>query len=102
MIGVVFYIIVSINFSAPRRKEYLLQLTVTGSKHESSTMDKSLQRYCSKVNLVNVKAVGEEGLDTLQLSYYIRLRTENNSPNMIREIKSLDGVKFANLFFDEE
>lgn len=102
VIGTVFLIIVRLNFSAPRRKDFLLQLMVSGAAADNSDLNDSLSKHCARHKVVNVKAVGEEANDMLEVSYYIKLKREDNSQAFIREVKNVEGVKYANLFFDEE
>lgn len=101
-IGTVFYIIVKINLSAPRRRDFLLQLMISGALTDNAVLDDLLEKFCRGYKVVNVKAVGEETNDTLEVSYYIKLKNEDQSNTFISEIKKLPGVKYANLFFDEE
>jgi uncharacterized membrane protein YhiD involved in acid resistance len=99
-IGTIFLVIVKLNFSAARKRDFLLQLMVTGPDH--SNIDPIINRYCSSYKLVNVKAVGEENNDMLEISYYIKLKSEDNSQKFVKDVKTLPTVKYANLFFDEE
>lgn len=100
MIGLVFLAIVKLNFSAPRRRDFLLQLILTGERNPE--LDKAIEKYCSRFKVVNVKAIGEDGNDMLEISYYIKLRNEDKSQDFIRELRKVSGVNHANLFFDEE
>lgn len=100
IIGLVFLAIVKINFSAPRRRDFLLQLILTGERNPE--VDQVVDKYCGRSKVVNVKAIGEEGNDMLEVSYYIKLRSEDKSQDFIRDVRKVSGVKHANLFFDEE
>jgi uncharacterized membrane protein YhiD involved in acid resistance len=101
-IGGVFFVIVKVNLSAPRRRDFLLQLMIAESGNDNTPLDNILNKYCSRYKVVNVKAVGEESNDMLEVSYYIKLKSENNSQQFIKDVKKIEGIKFANLFFDEE
>ncbi|MBX9851822.1 MAG: DUF4956 domain-containing protein [Cytophagaceae bacterium] len=100
VIGIIFYLIVKLNISAPKRRDFLLQLMLSGG--EQNVIEPVLNKYCSRFKVVNVKAVGEAGNDMLEVSYYVKLKSEDNSQKFIKEIKAAAGVKYANLFFDEE
>jgi uncharacterized membrane protein YhiD involved in acid resistance len=100
IIGLVFLAIVKINFAAPRRRDFLLQLILSGERNPE--VDKVVEKYCGRSKVVNVKAIGEEANDLLEVSYYIKLRSEDKSQDFIREVRKIEGVKHANLFFDEE
>lgn len=101
-IGTVFLVIVRVNLSAPRRRDFLLQLMISGEQTDNTELDEILGKYCGRFKVVNVKAVGEEANNMLEVSYYIKLKREDNSQVFIKEVKSVKGVKYANLFFDEE
>ncbi|MFN6943528.1 MAG: DUF4956 domain-containing protein [Cytophagaceae bacterium] len=101
-IGSVFYIIVRANLSAPRKRDFLLQLLIKGSENDTVEVGKVISRFCRSHKVINIKAIGEDNHDMLEVSYYIRFKNEEKSQNMMREIKQLEGVQHANLFFDEE
>lgn len=102
VIGAIFYIIVNVNLAAPRRRDFLLQVLLNGKENNTVEMQKVLDKYCRNCKLVNVKAVGEEDNDVLELSYYVKLRNEDRSQELIKSVKAFEGVRHANLFFDEE
>lgn len=102
IIGIVFYIIVNINYSTPRKRDFLLQLLTERSANESFDAGSILDQYCRRYQLVNVKAIGEDGKELMELSYYIKLKKENLGKDLVREIKNISGVKQVNLFYDEE
>lgn len=102
VIGAIFYIIVNVNLAAPRRRDFLLQVLLNGKENNTVEMQKVLDKYCRNCKLVNVKAVGEEDNDVLELSYYVKLRNEDRSQDLIKSVKAFEGVRHANLFFDEE
>jgi hypothetical protein len=51
---------------------------------------------------VNIKAIGDEEKDLLEISYYINMKNENKSDQFVRQLKQTDGVAQVNVFFDEE
>lgn len=102
IIGIVFYAIVKINLTAPRKRDFLLQMIIRGNAQRSFDASDVLNKYCRKYHLVNVKAVGEDQNNLMELSYYVKLSKEENSKNLVAEIKEFEGVQHVNLFFDEE
>ena len=101
-IGTVFFVIVKLNISSQRRKDFLLQIMISGTLAENSGLDDILEKFCRSYKVVNVKSVGEETNNNLEVSYYVKLKSEDNSNHFIQEMKKVNGVRFANLFFDEE
>jgi uncharacterized membrane protein YhiD involved in acid resistance len=101
-IGVVFYIVVQVNLTTPRKRDFLLQLVVEGEDSKSFDAAEILSKYCKKNQLVNVKALGEDSQNMMELSFYIKLKKETEGKNLVAEVKQLAGVRHVNLFFDEE
>jgi uncharacterized membrane protein YhiD involved in acid resistance len=102
IIGIIFYIIVNINYSTPRKRDFLLQMLTELSGNNSFDANTILDKYCRRYHLVNVKAVGEDGKELMELSYYIKLKKELLGKDLVRDIKNIQGVKQVNLFYDEE
>jgi uncharacterized membrane protein YhiD involved in acid resistance len=84
----------------PRKKEYLLQLLLAGEQGEEHPLNKTMEAYCKKNKLVNVKTVNEDD-ELLELSYYVVLKKEQSAQKLAAELKKTIGVKKVNLFFDE-
>lgn len=84
----------------PRKKEYLLQLLFAGEQGEEHPLNKTMEAYCKKNKLVNVKTVNEDDA-LLELSYYVVLKKEQSAQKLAVELKKTIGVKKVNLFFDE-
>lgn len=84
----------------PRKKEYLLQLLFAGEQGEEQPLNKTMEAYCKKNKLVNVKTVNEDD-ELLELSYYVVLKKEQSAQKLAAELKKTIGVKKVNLFFDE-
>ncbi|MFN3404804.1 MAG: DUF4956 domain-containing protein [Cytophagaceae bacterium] len=102
IIGAVYWVIVHFNWAAPRRRDFLLQLITVGKEDDNNLLNSVLSKYCSRYKVVNVKAVGEESNDMLEVSYYIKMKNEDNGQKFIREVKEVNNIRHANLFFDEE
>lgn len=102
VIGSIYFVIVKFNLSAPRKRDFLLQLITVGQENDGKELNDVIKKYCRKYKVVNVKGLGEERSDMLEVSYYIKLKDENSGKNFIKEIKAVGEVKHANLFFDEE
>lgn len=102
IVGVVFYIIVKVNMSAPRKRDFLLQMVVSAKTNDGFDASLVIGKFCRKYSLVNVKALGEENNQYLELSYYIKLKKEESSQVLVKELKLMDKVQHVNLFFDEE
>jgi len=101
LIGFVFYIITKMNFALPTKREFLMQIVSYESQLNDNAFSETLDKYCRRNKLVNVKTMGEKDNRMMELSYYVVLKNESKGANLVREIKAIKGVERTNLFFDE-
>ncbi|TDI83739.1 MAG: DUF4956 domain-containing protein [Caldithrix sp.] len=100
-VGAVFYVLNKTNMVAPQQKEFLLQFNVSANgQSEDAAYLPVLKQYCRHSKLINVKTISMD--DSLELSYYVKLKDENKNADLVREIKTVSGVKQVNLFYDDE
>ncbi len=100
VVGIVTYILSFNKGGAAQRREFLLQFSLNGSSGEESPYLDTLKRYCKDHKLINMKSL-DEG-NTLELSYYVRLKNQDKGTAFVRELEKSPGVERVNLFFDEE
>jgi hypothetical protein len=99
-ISLVAVVLVSFNFGAPGKSEYILQMTYMPSKGLDDEVSAILKKYCKAVRLVNLKNVGEGG--TMEMFYQFAMRRRYKSTELVTELTALaDRVKF-NLYFDQD
>ncbi len=101
IISLVYFVIIRFNFALPKSREFLMQISTKSNLLPDSPFYDVFNKYCKKQKLVNVKSVGEELNEIMEFSYYIRLKNENKSTELIADIKRIPGVENVNLFFDE-
>ena len=99
IISIITIVLVTFNFGAPPRQEYLIQMAYTASDHADDHIRGILKRYCRKYKLVNMKNTGEQQMEAF---YQVVYRRKFKSANLIRELKELDDVINVNLFFDQD
>jgi uncharacterized membrane protein YhiD involved in acid resistance len=100
-IGLVYFLLMKINFSLPQSREFLIQIIAQSDNLPDNPFSETLDKYCRRYKLVNLKSLGEEENEMLEFSYYINLRNEERGNELVTEIRKHDGVKQTNLFFDE-
>jgi uncharacterized membrane protein YhiD involved in acid resistance len=100
-IGLVYFLLMKINFSLPQSREFLIQIIAQSDNLPDNPFSETLDKYCRRFKLVNLKSLGEEENEMLEFSYYINLRNEERGNELVTEIRKHDGVKQTNLFFDE-
>jgi len=100
LVGMVTYVLSFSKGGAAQRREFLLQFSMNGKPGEDAPYLETLRRYCKDHKLVNMKSL-DEG-DTLELSYYVRLKDQDKGTSFIRELEKTPGIERVNMFFDEE
>ncbi len=101
-VGGLFLIINKFAFTVPKSREFLLQIIVNSHNMPDNPFDSLMQKYCKKHKVINVKTLGEDENETMELSYYINLRKEDKGRQLVAHLKRQEGVKQVNLFFDED
>jgi uncharacterized membrane protein YhiD involved in acid resistance len=100
VICLVSVVMVTFNFGAPGKAEYVLQLIYQPSKATENRISEILSKYCRGVRLSNLKSQGEN--DTIEAFYQFSLRRKYKSTELVEEFSGLsDKVQF-NLYFDQD
>ncbi len=100
VVGIVTYILSFNKGGAAQRREFLLQFSLNGATGDEAPYLGTLKRYCKDHKLINMKSLDEGS--TLELSYYVRLKSQDKGTTFVRELEKSPGVERVNLFFDEE
>jgi len=100
LICLVSVVMVTFNFGAPGRAEYVLQIIYKPSKDTEDRIAGILQKYCRGIRLSNLKSQGEN--DGIEAFYQFSLRRKYKSTELVEEFSHLsEKVKF-NLYFDQD
>jgi uncharacterized membrane protein YhiD involved in acid resistance len=99
-IGISMFILSRINYASPKRREFLLQFYFTSSGEQEAPYLPTLEKYCRRHKLINVKSPRDG--DLLELSYYINLKARDESGVFVRELGRIQDVTHVNLFSNEE
>jgi uncharacterized membrane protein YhiD involved in acid resistance len=93
-------VLVTFNFGAPGKAEYVLQLVYPPSRNTEDQITAILYQYCRGVKLVNLKSHGEGG--NVEAFYQFALRRKYKSSELVSAFTGIGGnVKF-NLYFDQD
>lgn len=98
-ISIVILIITQTGLGVPRQREYLLQFSYTSNGDPSPSYLPVIQKYCRRHEVINLRSLNEEHL--MEVSFYVRLKDEQQNDDFIRELSATPGVRNVNLFFDE-
>jgi len=99
IISIIAIVLVTFNFGAPRKKEYLLQITYVTSEENEKAIEAILKRYIRKMRLVNMKNLGG---DNIEVFYQVDSKVKDKSGDLLRELNTKDQVLNASIFFDED
>lgn len=99
-IGLILYLMSRYGWSVTNHKEYLLQFYYASNGNEAPSYLPVLKQHCRRHKVINVKSLDAE--DTLELSYYVRLKDEDKGSRLVGDLRRIPGVGRLNLFFDEE
>ncbi len=86
---------------ASKKEEYLLQLSYSPNGDGTPPYLGVLQQYCRAHHVVNTRSVGSNG-ESLELSYYVKLRDKGKDSDFVRALGQAAGVSRVSLYFDEE
>lgn len=101
MVGAIIYLFSQSKISGVKQEEYLLQFMYSGNHDERiPPYNEILKKFCRKTKVINIKSVGDD--EQLELSYYVKLKDKKQSDRFIKDLSSVEGVDYVNLFFDEE
>jgi uncharacterized membrane protein YhiD involved in acid resistance len=100
VICLVSVVLVTFNFGAPGKAEYVLQLIYKPSNETENRISEIMSRYCRGIRLSNLKSQGDGG--DIEAFYQFSLKRRYKSTELVDEFTSLsDQVRF-NLYFDQD
>lgn len=83
-----------------RQRDYLLQISYSPDTAGEPPYAAALARHCRRHHLVNTQS--ETGSDALEVSFYVSLRSEDASGDLVSELRDLPQIDHVNLYFDED
>ncbi len=100
-ISFIFLIINQFDFGHARKREYLLQILMNADDLSGEALSKIIKKHSSRHKMVNMKALGEEGSELMEMSFHVFLKDEAQGNQLVSELKKMAEVNSVNLFFDE-
>ena len=100
VIGIIVFATTKTDYGVMNKQSFLLQLTYSApTQNGDASYLPVLNKYCKKHNLINARSgLGE----TLNLTFYVRLRNDDAVEAFTRELGQAHHVSNVNLFYDEE
>lgn len=99
IISFIAFVLITFNFGAPRKTEYLMQIMYSSTAENDKELDTFLRKYCRRFKIVNLKNMED---DVVEAFYQVTYRSKKNSAELLRELRKVTSVKNVNLFFDED
>jgi uncharacterized membrane protein YhiD involved in acid resistance len=99
-VGVVLWLLASLQTTTGKRREYLLQFSYTPEDSEDPPYLPVIESHCTRHHLVNSRA-HDDG-EILDLAFYVSLRDRDRHGDLARDLARTDRVSNVSLFFDEE
>ena len=88
------------NLKSGNEKNTLLEFQMQDNGSKSSLdYEKVISKFTQKMKLINIKTIEN---DNIIISYYIKLKRNDLSLNLVSELKNVAGIKNISLFSDEE
>ena len=81
-------------------RKFLLQFSFTSEQPDAVPYLPILKTYCRRHKLINVKS-DDEG-NVYELAFYVDLKDEMKSYELLRELGKIEGISRCNIYFDEE
>jgi len=100
VISGIIIILVGTNFSSPKRRQHLLQVSYSGTDSADTKLSKTLKKYCRRLKLVNLKNVGFN--EDIEAFYHFNLKKQNKNEEFLRTLNNLEFVTNVNIFFDDD
>lgn len=100
-VGGMIYLFSKSGAFASRREEYLLQFSYGPNGDGVPAFVPVLRKYCRSHHVINTRSLDGDR-ESLELSYYIKLREKGEDSGLVRELRQVTGVTRVSLYFDEE
>lgn len=98
--SVIIILLTFTHFSAPRKRQHLLQISYDSEALDDALFNKKLGQHARGVHLVSLKNIGENG--QMEATYHLTLRNAANANLLVRDLKSMPSTKNVNVYFDED
>lgn len=102
VIGGIILAMSRLNYGALERREFVLQLAVTGigERDPATLYGPVLDRFCRSYRLLSARATG--GGDAIDLTFYLTLIDRSGVGGLTHALAEVPGLTGVNVFYDEE
>jgi uncharacterized membrane protein YhiD involved in acid resistance len=104
LLGVIYYLLVHFNVISSKREQYVVQFTYRPLDGMTNGQEPpylgELRKHCRHSKLVNARSVGDD--DEMEISFYVKPKRDTGVAELLRELKSVGGIRSVMVFSDEE
>ncbi|MGE5364554.1 MAG: DUF4956 domain-containing protein [Bacteroidota bacterium] len=81
-------------------RPYMLQFVCSQCESHKNSSKEILYSYCRSFELINIRS--NEINESLEYSYYIHVKRNKDTDDLVQDLKRVEGMKSINLFFDQQ
>jgi uncharacterized membrane protein YhiD involved in acid resistance len=96
-IGLVVFVVIATDINAPKKRNYMLQLSHTGENEDK--LNGILAQFCKEYKLMSYQT--NESNSFVQAYYHIKLKSGAPHQKLVSSLRNENQIKSVNLFFDD-
>lgn len=104
ILGFIYLSLVKFNIISSNHEQFVVQFSYLQKPSETNGKEppylSKLTNYCKSNTLINVKTLSN--INELEISYYVKPKNKNGIVQLIRELKSIEGINSVTAFSNEE
>jgi uncharacterized membrane protein YhiD involved in acid resistance len=100
VVGIILLIASNNKFSLFISNQYLLQFVYSNGEPDENSFINIISGYCSSYEIVNIRS--NEIDKSFEYSYYIRIKKNKDSNQLLKDLHLIKGIKSLNLFYDQQ
>lgn len=100
LVGITLLIFTNSRFSLFLTNQYMLQFSFSNTKENTDSFIRILNNYCISFEVINIRS--NEIDKSFDYSYYLRIKKNKDSNQLLNELNNVEGIRNLNLFFDQQ
>lgn len=100
LVGITLLIFTNSRFSLFLTNQYMLQFSFSNIKENTDSFIRILNNYCISFEVINIRS--NEIDKSFDYSYYLRIKKNKDSNQLLNELNNVEGIRNLNLFFDQQ
>lgn len=100
IVGLILIIFSNTKFSFFLSNQYMLQFIYSNGEPDMKSILGILKNYCKSYEVINIRS--NEIDKSIECSYYLRLKKNQDTTQLIHTLQNVKGMKTINIFFDQQ